>query len=92
MIILDENIPESQRQQMRERRIRVHQIGEQIGRKVLQDSEIISPTVNSRKGVAVLRLPCYNCIDVQTNSMRLRFKAHVYLNVKIISGALKNHE
>lgn len=42
MILLDENITETQRHILRQRRIRVHQIGEQVGRKGIQDSEIIT--------------------------------------------------
>jgi len=39
--ILDENILQSQRQTLRSWRIRVHQIGEDTGRKGMQDDEII---------------------------------------------------
>ncbi len=42
MNILDENIPASQRQLLRSWRIRVRQIGYDIGRKGMQDDEIIS--------------------------------------------------
>lgn len=41
MNILDENIPASQRQLLRSWRIRVRQIGYDIGRKGMQDDEII---------------------------------------------------
>ena len=47
MIILDENIPESQRQQLRTWRIRVLQIGDEIARKGIQDSEIITLLISS---------------------------------------------
>jgi len=39
--ILDENIPDSQRQLLKKNRIRVQQIGEDVGRKGIKDDEII---------------------------------------------------
>ena len=41
MIILDENIPESQRQLLRSWRIKVHQIGHEVGSQGMKDVEII---------------------------------------------------
>ncbi len=41
MNILDENILNDQRQLLKSRRIAVHQIGDDIGRKGMQDEEII---------------------------------------------------
>lgn len=41
MIILDENIPESQRLLLRSRRIQPQQIGHEIGRQGMKDEEII---------------------------------------------------
>lgn len=41
MIIIDENFPESQRQLLLSRRINIRQIGIEVGRKGLQDDEII---------------------------------------------------
>jgi uncharacterized protein DUF5615 len=41
MNILDENVPEGQRQQLRQRRIHVRQIGVDAGRKGMNDDEII---------------------------------------------------
>jgi len=41
MNILDENIPESQRQLLRSWRIRLQQIGHEIGRQGMKDEEII---------------------------------------------------
>ncbi len=41
MIILDENIPESQRQLLRSWRIQSQQIGHEIGRQGMNDEEII---------------------------------------------------
>ncbi len=41
MNILDENVPESERQSLRDRRIPIRQIGYDIGHKGLQDQEII---------------------------------------------------
>ena len=41
MIILDEYFPESQRQLLLSRRINIRQIGIEVGRKGLQDDEII---------------------------------------------------
>ncbi len=42
MNLLDENIPDSQRQLLRSWRIRVHQIGHEVGRQGIKDEEIIS--------------------------------------------------
>jgi hypothetical protein len=42
MNILDENIPESQRAQLRSQRIALRQIGLDLGRKGMKDEEIIS--------------------------------------------------
>ncbi len=42
MIVLDENIPESQRQLLARRRIRCHQIGVDFGEKGIQDDAIPS--------------------------------------------------
>ncbi|MCK4541847.1 MAG: hypothetical protein KAU17_06395 [Spirochaetales bacterium] len=41
MNILDENIPDSQRQILRSWRIRIHQVGHEIGRQGMKDEEII---------------------------------------------------
>jgi hypothetical protein len=41
MNILDENIPDSQRQLLRSWRIRVRQIGHEVGREGMKDEEII---------------------------------------------------
>ena len=41
MNILDENIPESQRQLLRSWRIRTQQIGHELGRRGMKDEEII---------------------------------------------------
>jgi hypothetical protein len=43
MIVLDENIPENQRQLLRGWRVRVHQIGHEVGRQGMQDDEIYPP-------------------------------------------------
>ena len=42
MNILDENIPENQRQLLRSWRIKVRQIGHEVGREGMKDDEIIS--------------------------------------------------
>ena len=42
MIVLDENIPDSQRQLLRGWRIRVHQIGHEVGRQGLLDDAVIA--------------------------------------------------
>ena len=42
MNVLDENIPESRRQLLRSWRVRVRQIGNEIGRQGMKDEEIIS--------------------------------------------------
>ena len=41
MNILDENVPESQLRLLRKRRVRVQQIGQEVGRKGMKDDEII---------------------------------------------------
>lgn len=41
MIVLDENIPEDQRQLLRGWNVRVHQIGVEVGRKGMKDDQII---------------------------------------------------
>ncbi len=41
MIIIDENFPESQRQLLLSRRIKIRQIGIEVGQKGLQDDEMI---------------------------------------------------
>ena len=41
MILLDENIPEDQHQLLRSWRVRVHQIGVELGRKGMKDEQII---------------------------------------------------
>jgi len=42
MNILDENLPEHQRQKLKNWRIRVYQIGDDIGKKGMKDDEIIT--------------------------------------------------
>ena len=49
MNIIDENIPEDQRQLLRGWRIRVRQIGHEVGRAGMQDEEII-PLLHHVKG------------------------------------------
>ena len=49
MNILDENIPESQRQLLRGWRIPVRQIGLDVGRQGLKDEEIISLLLQARR-------------------------------------------
>lgn len=46
MNILDENIPESQRQLLRSWRIRVRQIGYEVGRQGMKDERIIPHTLH----------------------------------------------
>jgi hypothetical protein len=41
VIVLDENIPDSQRRLLRSWRIRVQQIGHELGRREMRDSEIV---------------------------------------------------
>lgn len=48
MIVIDENIPDSQRHLLRGWRIRVHQIGHEIGRGGMKDEEIIPLLHNLR--------------------------------------------
>ena len=49
MNILDENILESQRQTLRSWRIRIRQIGEDVGRKGMKDDELIPFLLNQRR-------------------------------------------
>jgi hypothetical protein len=42
MNLLDENIPDSQRQLLRSWRVRTQQVGQEIGRRGMRDSEVIS--------------------------------------------------
>ncbi len=67
MNILDENILSDQRQMLQIRRIAVHQIGDDIGRKGMQDEEIIPllhqlthPTFFTRDGDFYQRLLCHS--------------------------------
>jgi hypothetical protein len=53
--ILDENILKNQRQLLRSWRIRVHQIGHDIGRKGLQDEEIVRLLVRLRRSTFFTR-------------------------------------
>jgi hypothetical protein len=73
MNILDENILSDQRQMLQIRRIAVHQIGDDIGRKGMQDEEIIPllhqlthPTFFTRDGdflpASSLSFPILSCI------------------------------
>ncbi len=50
MNILDENVPESQRQLLRSWRIRVPQIGDDVGREGMKDEAII-PLLHRIRGV-----------------------------------------
>jgi hypothetical protein len=49
MNLLDENIPESQRQLLRSWRIRIRQIGDEVGRKGMKDEAII-PLLHQQGG------------------------------------------
>lgn len=49
MIVLDENIPESQRQLLARRRIRCHQIGVDFAEKGIQDDAIPSRLIAARR-------------------------------------------
>jgi hypothetical protein len=49
MIILDENFPESQRQLLRGWRVPIRQIGYEVGRKGMQDDEIITFLLRRRR-------------------------------------------
>ena len=55
MILLDENILESQRLILHRRRIRARQIGVDVGRKGLDDDEIVGLLVRSRRPTFVTR-------------------------------------
>jgi hypothetical protein len=60
--ILDENIPESQRQLLQGWRISIHQIGHDIGRKGMQDDEIIPFLHQLRRPILFTRdLDFYDC-------------------------------
>ncbi len=49
MNILDENIPEHQRQILQKWRVRVYQIGYDVARKGIKDDEIISFLIRKRQ-------------------------------------------
>lgn len=49
MNILDENIPEHQRQKLKSWHIRVYQIGDDVGRKGIKDDEIITLLLKKRR-------------------------------------------
>ena len=49
MIVLDENISESQRDHLREQRFSAHQIGFDLGRKGMQDEEIVPLLLDLRR-------------------------------------------
>lgn len=49
MNVLDENIPESQRQLLRSWRVPVRQIGHELGRKGMQDEEILPYLLTLRR-------------------------------------------
>jgi len=49
MIVLDENFPESQRQLLRGWRLRIRQIGYEVGRKGMTDEEIIPFLLTRRR-------------------------------------------
>ena len=49
MIVLDENIPESQRERLRNKRISVAQIGLDIGRQGMQDDDIVPLLLQLRR-------------------------------------------
>ncbi len=55
MIVLDENIFESQRLQLRARRVHLCQIGRDVGRKGMQDDEIITLLRSLRRPSLVSR-------------------------------------
>jgi hypothetical protein len=76
VIILDENFPESQRQLLRGWRVPIRQIGYEVGRKGMQDDEII-PFVLQRRRTTLFTLDldfyqrrlwhrryCLVCLDV----------------------------
>ncbi len=64
MIVLDENFPESQRQLLKSWRIRVRQIGYEIGRKGLKDDEIIPE---------LLKLPRLTFFSLDSDFDRLKY-------------------
>ena len=76
MIILDENFPESQRQLLRGWRVPLRQIGYEVGRKGMQDEEIL-PFLRHRRRTTFFTLGqgfyrrhlcharyCLVCVDV----------------------------
>jgi len=76
MIILDENFPESQRQLLRGWRVPLRQIGYEVGRKGMQDEEIL-PFLRHRRRTTFFTLDlgfyrrqlchtryCLVCVDV----------------------------
>jgi hypothetical protein len=76
MKILDENVPESQRLLLERRRIAVKQIGVDIGRKGLDDEDII-PLLRR------LNRPTFFTLDVDFWDRNLRHEGYclVYLDI-----------
>lgn len=77
MNILDENIPEGQRELLRRWRVRVSQIGQGVGRQGIQDDEII-PLLHQ------LRRPTFFTRDADFYDRRLRHPHYclVYLDLQ----------
>ena len=91
MNILDENVPESQRQLLRGWRIPIRQIGFDVGRQGLKDEEIISLLLQVRRATFFTldfdfhrRVLCHNryclvCMDVRKQDAAIfvrRFLQH----------------
>lgn len=78
MIILDENVGESQRRWLQRRRIRSRQIGVEIGRMGMNDSDII-PLLHA------LDRPTLFSLDIDFYRRDLRHQAYclVYLDVNV---------
>ena len=98
MIILDENIPDSQRQLLRGWRIQVSQVGHEVGRQGIKDEEII-PLLHRLKTVTFFTRDigfynrqlchadyCLVCLAVnqyEVASFVRRFLKHPDFNTKI---------
>ena len=76
MNVLDENIPESQRRLLQTKRIRVCQIGRDVGRKGMKDDEII-PLLHQ------LDRPTFFTLDGDFYNRRLCHEAYCLVHLKV---------
>ncbi len=76
MNVLDENVPESQRLLLRRARLPVRQIGREIGRQGMKDSEIIALLHRSYR-------PTFFTLDGDFYARRLRHAAYCLVHLDV---------